>query len=160
VEEELEASTATLHQCKELIETALRLMDDVHRSYVHADEEARKRYKSAFVKKLIVKDQQIVRAAWEEPFATLLSLGESSSKDTLHGASRARTGDLLGAIHEQRSGALSRYVALLLLCRHFFLLAGPSVLRRSQPFTFEVWQEWDNLRCHDRQRCGPKLVPL
>ena len=39
VEEELEASTATLHQCKELIKTALRLMDDVHRSYVHADEE-------------------------------------------------------------------------------------------------------------------------
>ena len=55
-------------------------MDDSHRSYVHADEEARKRHNSAFIKKLIVKDRRIVRVAWEEPFATLLSLGEGSSK--------------------------------------------------------------------------------
>jgi hypothetical protein len=54
-------------------------MDDSHRSYVHADEEERKRYNSAFIKKLIVKDRRIIRVAWEEPFATL-SLGEGSSK--------------------------------------------------------------------------------
>ncbi len=68
-----------IERAKEVVEVATQLIDLSRRAYAALGPSMRRRYNQAFFEAVHVRDRNVVRVTYQEPFATLLTSGFSKT---------------------------------------------------------------------------------